>query len=404
MTRLSLQARSVFQRIFPERQIYHRSGGTVHYVSISSWQQMIMAVVILAVASWGLYTTAHYLFYADRSVARSNSGDVAAFRRWRGEQEARLQLLRQSLEERTNEWELKEESFEARHKQLELLLDDVYQQRPLEPVALNGDGADFLITPSIEEADIRQARALPKVQPTSRSRRRHNALARKQDELLAHLEELTVAQAETARGVLQLTPVNFANIDGKNNEGMGGPFEAISAADLGLSRSKSDRDFANRLVVAKTRLDEARYYSEILERLPLAQPLGRGGRLTSQYGIRRDPINGRPAMHNGIDMGQGWNAPIYATGPGKVIRAQNVPGYGRLVVVDHGYGFTSKYAHMRRKLVQKGDTVETGQQVGTMGSSGRSTGPHLHYEVRHNGDAFDPVKFLKAGKHVHKNN
>ena len=91
-----------------------------------------------------------------------------------------------------------------------------------------------------------------------------------------------------------------------------------------------------------------------------------------------------------------------ASGPGTVSFAGARSGYGRVVEVDHGYGFKSRYGHLRSITVSKGDTVDVGDLVGKMGTTGRSTGYHLHFEVFFNGKAYDPVKFLKAGRHVHE--
>ena len=103
-----------------------------------------------------------------------------------------------------------------------------------------------------------------------------------------------------------------------------------------------------------------------------------------------------------MDVGAYWNAPITATGPGVVSFAGTKSGYGRIVEIDHGHGFKSRYAHLRRINVDKGDTVAIGDVVGAMGSTGRSTGPHLHYEVWFNNKPYDPVEFLRAGKHVYE--
>ena len=99
----------------------------------------------------------------------------------------------------------------------------------------------------------------------------------------------------------------------------------------------------------------------------------------------------------------GRAVPITASGPGKVVFAGNKSGYGRVVDVDHGYGFRSRYAHLRSISVKRGDEVVIGDKLGIMGSSGRSTARHLHFEVMFQGKPYDPRHFLKAGQHVHEN-
>ncbi len=133
--------------------------------------------------------------------------------------------------------------------------------------------------------------------------------------------------------------------------------------------------------------------------LPISNPAP-GRPVSSSFGVRRDPIIGTAALHSGMDFRAGIGTAIRATASGTVVSAGWAGGYGRMVEVDHGKGFTTRYAHMSEILVTPGDTIERGTIVGKTGSSGRSTGPHLHYEVRKNGTALDPLRFIKAGKQV----
>ncbi len=119
--------------------------------------------------------------------------------------------------------------------------------------------------------------------------------------------------------------------------------------------------------------------------------------LTSSFGTRTDPFKGRRAMHGGIDLAGPVGTPIYATADGVVIRAgYNRGGYGNLVEIDHGNGIVTRYAHMSKILTKKGDRIDRGQQIGAMGSTGRSTGSHLHYEVRIDGKPVNPIPFMKS--------
>jgi len=118
-------------------------------------------------------------------------------------------------------------------------------------------------------------------------------------------------------------------------------------------------------------------------------------RISSRYGWRRDPITRAPAMHTGIDFTARIGTPIYVTGDGTVVKAEfNFGGYGRTVVVDHGFGFSTLYAHLHSIDVEVGDEVRRGDIIGTVGNSGRSVGPHLHYEVHINGRHTNPIYFF----------
>ena len=130
--------------------------------------------------------------------------------------------------------------------------------------------------------------------------------------------------------------------------------------------------------------------------LPLGQPIAGRVRITSGYGMRSDPFNGEPTMHRGIDFAGQIGTPLYAVAPGKVIQAGDRFGYGKTVEIDNGLGFTTLYAHLSEIKVRRGDLVRTGDIVGLGGSSGRSTGPHLHYEIRYNGTPFNPYTFIRA--------
>lgn len=116
--------------------------------------------------------------------------------------------------------------------------------------------------------------------------------------------------------------------------------------------------------------------------------------LTSNYGYRRDPFNGHARMHKGIDIPGPVGTPIYATADGYVVRSQRVSGYGNLVELSHGNDVTTRYGHLSRMLVKENEIVRRGQLIALMGSTGRSTGSHLHYEVRIAGEAVNPLPYV----------
>jgi murein DD-endopeptidase MepM/ murein hydrolase activator NlpD len=121
------------------------------------------------------------------------------------------------------------------------------------------------------------------------------------------------------------------------------------------------------------------------------------GWFSSNFGYRIDPFTGQRSFHEGIDFPAEPGTPILAAASGKVVYAEVHPEYGRMVEIDHGNGLVSRYAHASQLAVKEGDLVVAGQRVATVGSTGRSTGPHLHYETRVDGEAVDPDKFLRAG-------
>jgi murein DD-endopeptidase MepM/ murein hydrolase activator NlpD len=123
----------------------------------------------------------------------------------------------------------------------------------------------------------------------------------------------------------------------------------------------------------------------------------KGRAITSRFGNRMDPFLGRPALHTGIDFRAETGADVKSTGAGKVTVAENSGGYGNMVEIDHGQGVSTRFGHLSAILVKAGDRVEAGDVIGRAGSTGRSTGPHVHYEVRRNDTPVDPMRFLIAG-------
>ena len=135
--------------------------------------------------------------------------------------------------------------------------------------------------------------------------------------------------------------------------------------------------------------------------LPITAPLD-NYYATSGFGRRTDPFTGAVAMHEGLDLVAKVGDPVLATAPGTVIYADWQGDYGRMVEIDHGLGITTVYAHLKEISVEVGQVVDYRDQIGLLGSSGRSTGPHVHYEVRFNDRPFNPMNFLKAGRYVFK--
>jgi murein DD-endopeptidase MepM/ murein hydrolase activator NlpD len=139
----------------------------------------------------------------------------------------------------------------------------------------------------------------------------------------------------------------------------------------------------------------------VLRSLPLTAPLDSYA-VRSGFGVRKDPISGRAGMHEGLDLSNEIGTPVLATAPGKVVYAGWMGDYGRMIEIDHGLGIRTRYGHLKKISVKVGDTVGYRDEIGLLGSSGRSTGPHLHYEVRVDDRPYDPINFLEAGKYVFK--
>lgn len=219
----------------------------------------------------------------------------------------------------------------------------------------------------------------------------------RQTRILAQIEQAAELSIGSLEGMLNAAGVNVDSLIEnlrREQSGAGGPFIPARAAAETLALPEgarvlsviSDLERVNLLRIAATRM-------------PFGAPVD-SPHFTSKFGNRRDPINGRHGFHSGVDMSDRRGTPIYASAEGEVVFAGRQRGYGRIVKVRHAFGFETVYAHMNKIRVKVGQRVSRGARIGDMGNTGRSTGTHLHYEVRVNGEPVDPMKFIKAGRHV----
>jgi murein DD-endopeptidase MepM/ murein hydrolase activator NlpD len=408
MSQFGSRARAFFDRMFPERQIYHRSGGSVRYVSLSPGKQALLALSAVGLAGWCVYATANTLLEGPQATA-SNAEierERAKYDRWLNESRAQAAAAQAMLEERTRQFDDTTRDFETRHEVLRSLLEMAggstmtASARPIER-----DGARIIMAASIDEAEPRQSRAIasePYQVTTVGFRARTDSLAAEQERTLSELEDQVVESSEQVRGVLRLTGVSMASLTGAEADAeAGGP---LVPQDLVTYLRDSDLNpaFAQRVAQVAARVSESRRLQAVANSTPLAQPVAVDYRETSGYGQRIDPFTGRPAFHSGLDLAAFERAPVVATSPGTVSFAGTKSGYGYTVEIDHGHGFKTRYAHLRDIQVTRGESVAIGQRIGSMGSTGRSTATHLHYEVWFRGRAVDPVNFLRAGRHVHE--
>lgn len=139
--------------------------------------------------------------------------------------------------------------------------------------------------------------------------------------------------------------------------------------------------------------------NEMAFNIPLAMPI-KNAYISSYYGYRRDPFHGRVSMHRGLDFAGEWYGKIYSAAPGKVVKAWRNGAYGLTIDIEHANGFMTRYAHLKKMKVKKGDAVKRGQIIGYQGNTGRSTGQHLHYEIHKDGKAINPLPFIKYARRV----
>jgi len=383
-------------RYFPERQIYLRSGGEVSYFVLKTRTQVMITSFIGVIALWCLLTVVNLIwgFNPLASASKENRVVKAKYERLLEDTRARLESAEFQLTQQQQDFERVAQNFQAKHQTLAQMFD--------QPV-LNAEIPDFdastkvkptlLRSPGLRDANERVSRITSidtaEVDLGTSADISLMNLDSTQNDILIEAELQTLDQIETARAIIETTELNVGDILRAGGDGTGGPL-AGTYDDVGEPR----------VIAIQARIAESKMLEDAIASLPLGFPVDGVARLTSPFGVRKDPFTKRPAMHQAVDIGARYGSSIIATADGTVTYSGRKSGYGKIVIVDHGHGFTTRYAHMSKTLVKKGQRIKKGDTVGEVGNSGRSTGPHLHYEVMFQSRAYDPEKFLKAGLYV----
>ncbi len=330
----------VLDRLFPDRQVYVRSRGRIQFVALSRRAQLAVAgLAVLAVVGFSL--TAFLLVRAETAIAM-------------GAQSARLaaERLGMRMAEERDLGKRQADLLSGRVEYLQAQLDG-FKEHQLDLV-------DWFYREAADDAE-RVARTL----------------------------------AMTGLDVDRLTRAVRSAPSGRGGPLVAMDWPASAIDDLNLVGDPFRVSLA-RLESTLARWSDLR---TLLRQLPLGRPTDRGW-VSSQYGKRRDPFSRRLAHHAGIDISAPPRTPIYTTAPGEVVFVGTKGPYGRMVLIDHGVGFKTRYGHLSKILVRHGQKVEYHHKIGLMGSTGRSSGTHLHYEVIYRDKHLNPAKFIDAGKYA----
>lgn len=256
----------------------------------------------------------------------------------------------------------------------------------LEATADQRDGSAIMVAEAAQEIDRLHFEA---------------ALANeRQERVFRQLEDAVAMSMEPLDRMLSASGLSTDALIGQvraTYSGQGGPLMPIAMSTSGDGEPDAMSLRANEVLQS---LDRMNLYRIAAEQLPFSIPVRGSFRNTSGFGYRRDPINGGRRLHAGIDFAGARGTDIVAGGDGTVIFAGRQSGYGLMVEIDHGFGLTTRYAHLTRMHVREGERVSRGEHIGDMGCTGRCTGTHLHYEVRRNGDPVNPMTFITAGRDV----
>lgn len=366
------------QDLFPERHIYVRSGGEMRGIVLTTGKQIVGACGVTALALWvgvctaGMMMNALALGSADQEAAKTR----AYYERLIADRQARLNSAVAQLSDTSGGIDQLAANVENRHVALAMLLSGMK----------GAPGVEQALAPIVPDKTAGLA-------PVQRVR----SVLMDQERLITQAAEFADSRAERLRVAFRLAGLNPSAYAG-SGDNLGGPLiEAKDPRALAVILDVDER-FAQRIQRAAGDMKDMRDLNAASQKLPFDRPTETAK--TSGFGVRFDPFTSRPAYHSGLDFAGGVGTPIRATAPGVVSFVGQRSGYGNVVEVDHGRGFKTRYAHLSSFNVRVGERVGVGQRIAGMGSTGRSTGPHLHYEVWMNGKAQNPDRFVKAGEYV----
>ena len=442
-TRSVGSVRKFVDRHFPERQIYHRSRGSVQFITLSASTQICLLVLTFGFLGWVAYASVNAVFKDQIIQAREQhfSTIQAAY-------EGRLAEMQAAYDELNGAVVLTQERFtkatselEARHRQLaEILIRQEAAARTLGLVreqvvssfARLDVGADsnklVLKNSDVETTQARTGdrvggplgelavaqlspssgtdttRGMPRpfADETQRIQLRMTNIDAAQRRMAAEIGKNVEATVNQIEDIIHVTGLNTDKVLERvvdDSEGQGGPFVPL-AETFKHDASQSRDGYGGEIARLATMVDRLAGLDQALKSFPLVMPLQTETHVSSSFGRRVDPFTGRAAFHYGLDFVGTLRSPVYVTSAGVVTIAGRNGPYGNLVEVDHGNGIKTRYGHLNAVLVKVGQRVAFQQQIGLLGSTGRSTGPHLHYEVRFNGTLRDPARFLEAGRYV----
>jgi murein DD-endopeptidase MepM/ murein hydrolase activator NlpD len=341
-----------FQSIFKPRDVFLHDGKSLRRFTIGSRIQMTIVGVAFAILAWSAFATFEM-------IATMN-GDVALMQRQVAQMQVDVDAIRTAAVQRAALLERRQD-FLAEMLSGHANSDRLAQMMPAAATEFDNPAAQA-VTTAFARVDSMQADLVTRTQAAARQSYRDRVVAIRQ---------------------FGVEPARFHQAE----EGVGGPYEPVPAVDNADPRFRE-------LFTTWRQLDQLQQGAAAI---PSAFPLHNAVNFTSAFGVRSDPFRGRAAMHPGIDLAGPLGTPVYATADGIVGRSEwNGGGYGNLVEINHGQGIQTRYGHLSQRIAQAGQRIHRGDLIGLMGSTGRSTGNHLHYEVRIDGRAVNPVPFLQA--------
>ena len=436
-TRIAIRFHTWLEARFPERRVFLRSESDTRFIRLKPGTQLIALLGVSAVVAWTIIATAVLLM---DSIGSGNFREQA--KRDQRTYEARLNALEAERDQRAHEAAAAQQRFssaleqisvmqsqllasETRRREMETgieVIQSTLRRTMKERDTARTEAADLALALQESSPAARPGQDVPAMAATmqvlttaladtARERDRISANATlalqdademamqirlmqdQNDQIFRQLEDAMTISVEPLKKMFSAAGMDteyMLDTVRRGYSGLGGPSLPLTFSTRG-EEPTPEALRANRIL---NRMDRLNLYRIAAQKVPLAIPVKTRFRYTSGFGMRW----GR--MHSGTDFAGDHGAPIYATADGVVTHAKWLSGYGRLVKIQHDFGFETRYAHMSRIRVQEGQRVSRGDRIGDMGNTGRSTGTHLHYEVRVDGKAVNPMTYIKAARNV----
>ena len=426
------RAHAVLERRFPERRLFLRSGDHTRFIRLKPETQLVAWTGSALIVGWTIVATAILLMdtigagnfraqagrdkmiYEDRLNALSTERDLRAAEAVAAQDRFAAALSQISVmqgellasEARSREMEtglavvhatLRRTMLEREEARGELALiaaDGVDGAPRAEDLAGTVDIITQALADTAAERDAIAAEAETAIQLAGDLDLDMRLMEDRNDEIFRQLEDALTVSVEPLNAMFRsagMDPDHLIDEVRQGYSGKGGPMTPIQISSMGATNSNDATLRANRILDS---LDRINLYRIALQRVPFSMPVLDAFRYTSGFGGRW----GR--MHEGVDMAGPVGTAIYSTADGVVVFAGWSNGYGRLIKIQHEFGIETRFAHLNAVSVEVGQRVSRGERIGDMGNSGRSTGPHLHYEIRLGGEAINPMIYIGAGNDV----
>ena len=380
----------LFGRLFCKRSIIVISEHKTQHVPFAVGTQLLGLLGVLFVVGWASYSSGSYM--AAQQVLVEKDRKLAFTAQENERVEAEFSLLKRDLEKLAKEENSGRLSSYAKMMSEQLAKDTTQAGKTFNEAVAN-DAVNEKYNAVFKRIDFLENKV--------------KQLQSEHESMLADIRATTGGKIREIEAVIAKVGVDSEPLERKalakiNQEeqrrekygriegGQGGPFVPVKGASL-LKSKETELYFDLKRMMT---------LNEIITAMPLAKPLAYDYRQTSGFGTRIDPFRGSLAFHSGVDLAGPDGATVRATSAGKVIFVGWKGAYGNTVDVEHGYGFVTRYGHLSSAMVKVGQVVKRGDAIARQGSTGRSTGSHLHYEVRYNDQAINPNSFLKAGESV----